>query len=168
MVKFSRWLKHAFIVPWRWRLVFPADVLINIEKAIKQSETQHNGELRFALENALPLGRVWRGLTVRQRATEVFSNLRVWDTEDNSGVLIYVQIVDREVHILADRGINKRVSQAEWDAIASTIQSEYHQGNFKLGSLKGIEAITALLAKHFPAKAKNPNELSNQPVVIRR
>jgi TPM domain len=109
MVKLSRWLKHTFMPPWCWRLSFPADVLNDIEKAVKQSESQHSGELRFAIENSLAPGWVWHGMAARHRAAQVFSNLRVWDTEENSGVLIYVQLADREVHILADRGINKRV-----------------------------------------------------------
>ena len=168
MVKLSRWLKHAFIPPWSWRLKFPADVLIDIEKAVKQSEYQHSGELRFAIENSLAPGWVWHGMTARFRATQVFSNLRVWDTEENSGVLLYVQLADHEVHILADRGINKRVAQSDWDAIAQTIQNAFHQGNFREGSLKGIAAITVLLAAHFPPKAGNINELPNRPVIIKR
>jgi uncharacterized membrane protein len=168
MVRLTRWLKHVFMPPWRWRLSFPSDVLIDIEKAIKQSESQHRGELRFAIENSLSPGWVWHGMSARNRATQVFSNLKVWDTEENSGVLIYVQLADREVHILADRGINRCVDQAEWDSIAHTIQSEFHDGNFRAGSLKGIEAITALLSKYFPANQENINELPNRPVIIKR
>ena len=168
MVKLSRWLKHAFMPPWSWRLKFPADVLIDIENAVKQSESQHSGELRFAIENCLAPGWVWHGMSARFRATQVFSNLRVWDTEGNSGVLIYVQLADHEVHILADRGISKCVAQADWDAIAQTIQTEYRQGHFREGSLKGIAAITALLATHFPPNADNINELPNRPVIVKR
>ena len=168
MVKLSRWLKHAFMPPWSWRLKFPADVLIDIENAVKQSESQHSGELRFAIENCLAPGWVWHGMSARFRATQVFSNLRVWDTEGNSGVLIYVQLADHEVHILADRGISKCVAQADWDAIAQTIQTEYHQSHFREGSLKGIAAITALLATHFPPNTDNINELPNRPVIVKR
>jgi uncharacterized membrane protein len=166
MVKLSRWLKHAFILPWQWRLSFPADVLLDIENAVKQSESQHSGELRFAIENSLAPGWVWHGMTARSRATQVFSDLRVWDTEENSGILIYVQLADHEVHILADRGINKRVTQTEWDAIAQVMQNEYSQGNFRQGSLQGIERITSLLAGHFPAKLQGSNELQDKPVII--
>lgn len=168
MVKLSRWLKHAFMPPWCWRLSFPADVLVDIEKAVKQSESQHSGELRFAIENSLAPGWVWHGMTAHFRATQVFSNLKVWDTEENSGVLVYIQLADHEVHILADRGVNKRVAQSDWATIAQTIQNEFHQGNFREGSLKGIAAITALLAAHFPPNAGNINELPNRPVIIKR
>jgi hypothetical protein len=168
MVKLSRWLKHAFMPPWRWRLSFPAAVLNEIENAIKRSEHQHRGEIRFAIENALPPNWVWHDMSPRHRATEIFSNLRVWDTEENSGVLIYIQLADREVHILADRGINKLVAQSEWDRIAHVMQNAFSQGNFKQGSLHGIGEITALLAMHFPANSDNQNELPNRPVIIRK
>ena len=168
MVKLKRWLRHSFMPPWCWRLSFSTDVLGIIENAVKHSELQHQGELRFAIENSLPPGRVWHGLSARHRATEVFSNLRVWDTEGNSGVLIYIQLADREVHILADRGINRCVDQADWDKIAQTMQTEFHEGHFKEGALKGIEATTTLLATHFPASSDNNDELPNRPVIIKR
>jgi uncharacterized membrane protein len=168
MVTIMRWLKHTFMPPWRWRLSFPKNLLNEIEKAIKKSENQHSGELRFAIENALSPEWVWHNLSARQRATEVFSNLRVWDTEENSGILIYVQLADREVHIVADRGITKKVAQPEWDAIAKTMQIAFANGDFRSGSLQGIEQLTQLLAKHCPPGATNPNELPNKPVIIRR
>jgi uncharacterized membrane protein len=169
MVKLTRWLKHVFMPPWCWRLSFPAAVLNEIETAVKRSEHQHRGELRFAIENSLAPGWVWHGISARHRATEIFSNLRVWDTEENSGVLIYIQLADREVHILADRGINKLVAQAEWGRIAGIMQSAFSQGNFKQGSIQGIEEITTLLAAHFPAaNFVNNNELPNRPVIVKR
>lgn len=154
--------------PWRWRLSFSEAVLKDIEKAVKQSEFQHRGELRFAVENALAPGWVWHGMTGRHRAAEVFSNLRVWDTEENSGVLIYILLADREVHILADRGIHNCVEQSVWDGIAKIMQNAFREGNFRQGSLSGIEEITRLLAAHFPASSDNRNELPNRPVIIKR
>ena len=168
MVNIKRWFLHTFMPPWRWRLAFPAAVLKDIEMAVKQSERQHRGELRFAIENALAPGRVWRGMSARQRATDVFSNLRVWDTEENSGVLIYLLLADREVHIVADRGIARRVPQAEWDAVAQAMQQAFRLGDFRRGSLEGVERITLMLATHFPPGADNPNELSNKPVIVKR
>ena len=166
MVTIKRWFSHIFMPPWRWRLAFPKAVLKDIERAVKQSERLHRGEIRFAIENALSPSWVWRGMSARQRATQVFSNLRVWDTEENSGVLIYVLLADREVHIVADRGIAKRITQAEWDAVAQVMQEAFRLGDFRSGSLKGIEHITTILATHFPPGTVNPNELSNKPVIV--
>lgn len=168
MVNIKRWLTHSFIPPWRWRLAFPADVLKDIENAIKQSETRHRGELRFAIENTLAPSQTWRNVSARQRATEVFSNLRIWDTEENSGILVYVLLADREVHILADRGIAEKIAQAEWDAIARDMQCAFGRGDFRGGSLDGIERLSALLASHFPAGIHNPDELSNNPVLVNK
>ena len=168
MVNFKRWFSHVLIPPWSWRLAFPSAMLKDIEKAIKLSECQHRGELRFAIENALAPTWVWRGISARHRATEVFSNLRVWDTEENSGVLIYLLLADREVHIVADRGIAKRVPQADWDAVAQAMQKAFRLGDFRRGSLEGIEGITIILASLFPPDTDNPNELSNKPVIINR
>jgi uncharacterized membrane protein len=168
MVNIKRWLIHTFMPPWRWRVAFPAALLGDIETAVKQSEHQHRGEIRFAVENALAPRWVWQGMPARQRATEVFSNLRVWDTEENSGVLIYLLLADREVHIVADRGIAGRVPQAEWDAIAQTMRKEFSRGDFRGGAIEGIERISKILATHFPAGGHNPDELSNQPVIVKR
>ena len=168
MVNIKRWFLHTFMPPWRWRLAFSAAVLKDIEMAVKRSEHLHRGELCFAIENTLAPSWVWRGMSARQRATEVFSNLRVWDTDENSGVLIYLLLADREVHIVADRGIDRLVPQAEWDSVAQAMQKAFRQGDFRRGSLEGIERITIMLATHFPADADNPNELSNKPVIVKR
>ena len=154
--------------PWYWRSKFSSVTLNAIEQAITQSEHLHNGELRFAVENSLSPLWVWRGMSVHQRATEVFSNLRIWDTEDNSGVLIYLLLADREVHILADRGIARLVTQLEWQTIAEAMQKEFQQGDYRAGALQGIMLITELLAKHFPPKATKLNELPNRPVIIKK
>ncbi|PPD50094.1 MAG: hypothetical protein CTY16_02400 [Methylobacter sp.] len=167
MVNIKRCLVHTFMPPWRWRWTFPKASLDAIGQAVKASETQHSGELRFAIETTLPPVRVCQGLSARQRATELFARLHVWDTEENTGVLIYLQLADREVHILADRGINKLVAQAEWDAVAQAMEACFRQGDFLRGSLEGVEGITAILARHFPANTNNPDELPNQPVIIR-
>ncbi len=168
MVKFKRWLRHAFMPPWSWRLSFPVKVLDEIEKAVRYSESQHRGELRFAIENALSPGWVWQGMASRHRATQVFSSLRVWDTEENSGVLIYVNLADRCVVILADRGIDKCVDQSEWNRIANLMKDDFKQGNFQQGSLKAVDAITELLTKYFPADSVSRNELPNRPIIIKR
>lgn len=168
MVNITRWLRHAFMPPWAWRLSFPTAVLNAIEKAVKQSEMQHRGELRFAIENSLAPGWVWHGLSSRQRAIQVFSNLRVWDTEENCGVLLYINLADRQVNIIADRAIAKSVTQKDWDNIAHAMQNAFKQGDFQQGALLGIEQTTSLLVQHFPATGVNENELPNRPVIIRR
>lgn len=162
----SRLLKHLFMPPWRLRKHFSAALLDEIEAAIRASEILHSGEIRFAVETALPPGAVMKGISARQAAIETFGNLRVWDTEANSGVLIYLLLADHDLEIVADRGINARVEQAEWDDIAQHMEQHYRAGNFREGTLEGIRRVTELLARHFPPGAENPDELSNKPVIL--
>jgi len=168
MVNFKRWLKHVFMPPWAWRRAFPQATLDAIETAIRTSEIQHGGEIRFAIENSLAPALAWRGISGRERAIEVFSSLRVWDTEQNSGVLIYLLLADRDIEILADRGIAVKVEPDAWEAVAQSMEAAFRQGEFEQGALAGIRQISTLLAAHFPPGGHNPDELSNRPVIMRR
>ena len=159
-----RALKHLFLPDWVALRAFPPSTLREIEKAIKASETKHDGELRFAVEAGLPLGAL-RAAT-RKRAEALFAQLGVWDTEHNSGVLIYVQLLDRRIEIVADRGIAARVEQPQWNAICRTMEVAFKKKNYLEGTLLAIEATTQILARHFPPRGRNPNELPDKPAVL--
>lgn len=154
--------------PWAWRLAFPQATLDTIEAAVRISETRHSGEIRFAIENSLAPGRVWRGVSGRERAIEVFANLHVWDTEHNSGVLIYLLLADHDIEIVADRGIAARVAPEVWEQVAQTMEAAFSNGRFEQGALAGIARISDVLTEHFPPTGHNPNELANRPVIVRR
>ena len=158
-------IKHLAIPGW-WarRGVLPA-AQRRIEQAIGESEHQHRGEIRFVAESTLPQTALRGVHTVRARAIDVFSEFRVWDTEENTGVLLYLQLIERRIEIVADRGINKRVAQGEWDAICKRMESACAAGRIEAGVLDGLKEITALLQREFPAGAVNPNELPDAPVV---
>ena len=160
----TRSLKHLFTPHWVALRPFPQAALAKIEQAVKSSERAHRGEIRFAIEGALHLHHL--RLSTRQRAHQVFAELGVWDTAENSGVLIYVQLVDRRIEIVADRGIVSKVPQAEWDAICRAMERSFKQNQYEAGALAAIQAVTAILARHFPAGAVNPNELPDKPVVL--
>jgi len=145
---------------------FPAATLDRIEQAIDRSERTHSGELRFALEAGMEPIDVLRGMSPRERAMQLFASLRVWDTEENSGVLVYLQLVDHRIEIVADRGIASRVSQAEWDAICRRMEDGFRAGDFEAGALAAIDDITRLLSTHFPPGADNPDELPDRPVIV--
>ena len=162
-----RFIKHIFSAPWRVGLVFPTRSLKAIESAIAASETLHLGELRFVVESALETGQLWRAVSSRQRAIEVFSECRVWDTEYNSGVLIYLLLADRHVEIVADRGIHDKVGENVWADICRAMEERFRSGEFERGVLEGIAAITIQLKQHFPAgHAENPNEIANAPIIL--
>jgi len=137
-----------------------------IEAAIGESETTHFGEIRFAVEAALDPLALLQGRSARERALEVFSQLRVWDTERNNGVLIYLLLADRRVEIVADRGINRDVGQPGWDRICRAMERSFKDGDFELGAVAGIRAIAEHLAKYYPASSANEDELPNKPVAL--
>ena len=162
----KRILRHFLTPHWVAHRAFPRSSLKRIEAAIRESEKLHDGELRFAVEAGLALTPLLRGVTSRQRARQVFAQLDVWDTAHNSGVLLYLQLVDRDIEIIADRGINAKVQQAQWDAICRRMEEAFRSGRFEQGVIDGIVEITALLARHFPARGDNPDELPDRPVLL--
>ncbi len=168
MVKLKRVLRHLFAPPWAWRRAFPQATLDAIEAAIRASERRHGGEIRFAIENSLPLAWTWRDASGRTRAIDVFSGLRVWDTEANTGVLIYLLLADRDIEIVADRGIAARVTSADWEEIARGMESAFRHGDFERGALAGIAEVDALLAAHCPPSVHNRDELDNRPAILGR
>ncbi len=161
-----RLVKHLAMPRLAARRVFSKPALDRIEVAIRASESQHRGELRLAIETGLPLRDLLAGCSARQRGEELFSRLRVWDTADNSGVLIYFLLADRTVEIVADRGISARVPQAAWEAICRGLEQACREGRYEAGTLAAVGAITGLLAANFPVGEFNPNELSDRPVLL--
>ena len=145
---------------------FPKDHLDRIRRAIAEGESRHAGQVCFAVEAALPLPRVWHRLRPRARALEVFGLLRVWDTEANDGVLLYVMLADHAVEIVADRGIDARVGDAAWQAICRKIETAFRAGRFGEGVEKGIAEISALLAQHSPRTGPGRNEIPDAPVIL--
>ena len=162
----QRMTRHLLATQRTVSKAFPPQCMQAIEHAIKSSETAHTGEIRFAVEGALDGAPLYSGQAARERALDVFSQLRIWDTEHNNGVLIYLLLADRDVEIVADRGIDARVGAPEWEAICRAMEASFRQGDFAGGVVSGIRAVTRHLAKHYPASGANPNELPNEPVVL--
>ena len=163
-MRLGRLLKHLLVPHWLALRHFPKPSLKAIEQAIKASERQHDGELRFAVEASLPLH--FLKLNPRKRAEAFFAQLGVWDTEHNSGVLIYVQLVDRRIEIVADRGIAAKVEQAEWEAVCRRMEELFKKNQYLDGALEAIERSTQILARHLPPRGRNPDELPDKPVVL--
>jgi uncharacterized membrane protein len=147
------------------RRAFPNVSLARIEAAIADGETRHRGQVRFAVEPALPLARVLRGVSPRERALEVFGDLRIWDTEENCGVLVYLLLADRDVEIIADRGINAHVGGG-WETICRRMEAHFARAEYETGAIEGVRAVGEHLQRHFPAQRGGRNELPDQPVVL--
>jgi len=162
-----RWIRHLFLDHVELARAFPRATLEAIGRAVAEQEKRHRGELRVAIEGGLPIQALMAGRTARERALEHFARLRVWDTEDNAGVLIYLLLADRRVEIVADRGIHARVGATAWETISGAMQQEFAAARYEAGTLSGLAAVSDLLAQNFPAKpGDNPNELPDAPVVV--
>jgi len=148
------------------RHVFPPAALDVIERAIRATETQHSGQIRFAVEASLELAPLLAGQSARERAQEVFAQLRVWDTEQNNGVLIYLLLADRDVEIVADRGIHRQLGAAAWEAICREMEAAFRDGRFEQGVLIGVDSVGQHLTRHYPHAGEKTNELPDRPVLI--
>ena len=161
-----RWLKHV-VARMGAERHFPATTLDVIQHAIAASEHRHLGEICFAVEGGMPFAEVVAGRTPRQRAQAAFARLHVWNTEHNTGVLVYILIADHAIEIVADRGIAARVGDDEWRGICALMQRDFANDEYEKGALAGIAAITDVLVRHFPAMGeRNPDELPDRPVLL--
>ena len=175
---FSRILtlfKHRWLDVSDSQRTLPDDLLNRLNKRVAASEHRHNGEIRICVEAGLPISYLWRHFwhkasirtVMRQRAIMMFSKLRIWDTEQNNGVLIYLLLAERDIELVADRGINQHVNPAEWEAIVQRLSSALHDDRFEDGLTQALEEVSAILMRHFEMKVdgKNPNELPNAPFI---
>jgi len=163
-----RWARHLWLDASDVRRQLGAAGLLRLQAQVQASELLHLGELRLCIESGLGWPQLWQGQSARTRALHLFSTLRVWDTEYNNGVLIYLLLADRRIEILADRGIMERVGHEPWTAIAQQLSTDLHEGRFEQGVSLAVSAVTQLLATHFPVEAGqvNPNELPDGVVVL--
>lgn len=159
-----RWLRHLFAPSARGR--FPEDRLQRIAAAIAASELDHGGEVVFAVESRLPLAALWAGMTPGERAREAFARLRVWDTDGNNGVLLYLLLADHAIELVADRGLHACVSSQEWEQVCAEVSSRLKAGDMERAVVEGIGAISTLLARHFPAAGQARDELPDRPVLL--
>ncbi|MDO8811503.1 MAG: TPM domain-containing protein [Gallionella sp.] len=165
-MNYKRIMRHLSNVRAVVRRAFPSHTLDAIEHAIRETEANHDGQISFAVEATLDIKSLRAGKSARERALEVFSQLRVWDTEHNNGVLIYLLLADRNVEIVADRGIYARLGQKTWEAICREMEAAFREGQFEAGMLAGVHAVGEHLVRHFPAHSGKSNEISDSPVVL--
>lgn len=165
-MNYRRILRHIFRDERSVTRVLSATALDRITRAIADGERRHDGEVRFCIEAALPWSYLRRDAPARERAVMLFSKLRLWDTERNTGVLVYVLLADRAIEIVADRGIARRVPQAEWDQICIALGAAFRIGQGAEGVLAAVAQIGVLLARHFPPVPGDTNELPDAPVVL--
>lgn len=162
----KRFWRHVAMTPWQAGKAFPVAALDAIQAEVARQEKTHRGEVRFVVEAELTTPQLWANLSSRARAIELFSLLQVWDTEENTGILIYVLLADHKVEVVADRGIQALVEHAEWEALCAAMEGHFRAGRFTEGAVAGVREASALLARHVPAGDTNANELPDRPLIL--
>jgi len=164
MNRWLRILRHRWLDETDVARALGVDALARLEARVAASERRHSGEIRLCVEAGLPLSYLWRSATPRQRAVAMFGKLRVWDTEHNNGVLIYLLLAEHAIEIVADRGLARQVPQAHWDALVGGMREAFRAGRFEEGLAQAVDAVDAMLARHFPLAQgqANPNELPDR------
>jgi uncharacterized membrane protein len=165
--RFQRLLHHRWIDESASHKAIPPAVLARLSQRVGASERRHSGEIRICVEASLPTSYVWRDATARERAVAMFGKLRVWDTEQNNGVLVYLLLAERAIEVVADRGLARRVPAGEWAAMVKRMSSAFTDGRFEDGLTQALEEVSALLVRHFPLApgADDRNELPDEPVL---
>jgi uncharacterized membrane protein len=168
MNRIGRMLRHRWRDQTDLRRALPADALSRLTERVASSERQHSGEIRICIEAGLPWSYLWKRLPARARALMMFGKLRVWDTEHNNGVLIYLLLAEHTIEIVADRGLNPHASAAQWAAILERMKPDLRAGSFEAGLNTAVDAVDELLHAHFARQAQDAdvNELPDAPLVI--
>ena len=167
MGRMARILQHAWRDGADTRRAIPPALVQQLADQVAASERLHSGEIRVYVEAALPLSYLWRDARPRERAIAMFGKLRVWDTEHNNGVLVYLLLAERAIEIVADRGLAARVPAQEWDRVVRGMGAAFAAGRYGEGLQQAVDAVTQLLVQHFPVRSgeANPNELPDKPVL---
>lgn len=167
----KRIFRHRWVDDTATGRVIAPDMLKRLQDRVASSERRHSGELRIYIEAGLPLHHLWTDAptqqVARQRALDLFSQLRVWDTAANNGVLIYLLLAEHHIEIVADRGLNERVEPDVWQTLVTRMSGAFKQAQFEEGLTQALSEVSALLVEHFPLRANeaNPNELPDAPIL---
>ena len=174
MRKITTICKHLWLDASDAQKALPADMLQRLAARVAASEGRHTGQIRIYVEAALPMSYLWRlGKTstmrvlTRERAVMQFAKLQLWDTEHNNGVLIYLQLAEHAIEIVADRGMDRRVSAQEWQAMTQRMSAAFRAGQFEDGLTHALSEVSSVLVAHFPAVPGSipPNEQPDNPVL---
>ncbi|HJV86564.1 MAG TPA: TPM domain-containing protein [Noviherbaspirillum sp.] len=166
MKTFSRLIKHLCTTTADGRRAFPEETLKAIEETIAAGEKCHRAEVRMVIEPSLSSQAVLNGMSPRERARELFSHYRVWDTEENCGVLVYINLADHQVEIVADRGVGRVVAAKEWHGVCRTMTEGFANGSYHDSIVAALEQLNRLLANHYPDDGSTRNQLPDRPVML--
>ena len=163
--RLKRSLQNAAFMPFRERWLNQR-VLMGLADANAAAEKGHGGEIRLVIERAMPPVLAWKQ-RVRERAEDLFAHLRVWDTELRSGVLIYLNLAEKRLEIVADRGIDAVVEQNTWQRLCDKAISDIRAGQQQVALETLLANVGDLLREHF-GMPDDPygDELPNRIVLL--
>ncbi len=165
----KRWWSHLTVTRSKLNRTFSEATLDTLQQAIAAAECRHSAELRVVIEAGFTPYELLSGLTPNARALGLFSRLRVWDTEANSGVLLYVLLAEHAIELIADRGVHKLAGNKTWESVVKQLENSFTAGQFATGMIGVIDKLNGILVENFPATNKNVrkrNELSDRPLLI--
>lgn len=165
LAKIQRLFRHRWLDEADTRRAIPPELVERLKQRVAASERRHSGEVRIYVEAGLPFSYIWRGATARERAVAMFGKLRVWDTEQNNGVLVYLLLAEHAIEIVADRGVARHVGPGGWQPVVQHMGEAFRAGRFEDGLTQALEEVSAILVQHFPAQGENANELPDEPVL---
>ena len=175
MNKFILLLKHLWLDAADTRRAIPPDMVQRLAERVAASEQRHTGQIRICVESSLPASYLWRlnrettlGELIRQRALTMFGKLRVWDTEHNNGVLIYVLLAEHAIEIIADRGLMQPVEATHWQSVVAHMTDAFQKNRYEDGLTQALEETSGVLVENFPrtdASLPYPNELPDTPLL---
>lgn len=164
--RLARLWRHWRSTAAKGRRAFPPQTLEAIGKAITAGEQRHRGELRLIVEHGMPFDALWAGMGIRARAIALFAEYGIWDTEDNCGVLVYVNLAEHKVEIVTDRNVGRKIDNIVWKRVCAAMTQGFARGEFHAATLAALDQVNSLLAQHFPASGERANELPDRPIVL--
>ncbi len=166
-MRILRLFKHRWYDVADVQRLLDVPALARLERRIAASEARHTGEVCICVEAGLPLSYLWREASARERAIAMFGKLRVWDTEHNNGVLIYMLLAEHAIELVADRGLNQHVDAGQWQEMVAHLRDALRAGRIEDGLTTALEEVSAVLVRHYPLAegAQRPNELHNRIVL---
>ncbi|WP_374592979.1 TPM domain-containing protein [Aquabacterium sp.] len=164
MPRWKRILTHRWFDERDARRLLDHAALSRLTEHVRRSEQLHDGEIRLCIESALPWRHLWQDVSARQRAAEIFSELRVWDTEHNNGVLIYLLLAEHAIEIVADRGLGRITLAPHWHAVLADAQQHLRQGAIEQGLQVAVDGVSQVLQSAYPPQGHKPgNQLPDAP-----
>ena len=162
---FKRWLKHFLYMPASKRYFNRQDQTA-IAEAVRLAEQGHVGEIQVVIEGHIPSAQAYHQ-NARLRAQQLFAELGVWDTEYNSGVLIYLNLCEQQVEIVIDRGIHQATEVSVWQGICQQMIEALKVKQYRQAVVLGVQQTGVVLNEFYALQSENNvNELSNNPVIM--